>query len=338
MGEAGGEGGGPNRMKSPLISVIVPVYNVEKYIARCVDSILAQTYVNLEILLVDDGSSDRSGELCDSYAAKDSRIKVVHKKNGGLSDARNRGMEIAEGEYFAFVDSDDYIAADYIEYLYGILGANRAQISICGCQKVYENKACSGTGLNSVKGTADIYDCKKGLSALLYQRGIIASAWGKLFERGLFAGICFPAGRQHEDVAVMYKLFDAARTIAAGSEKKYYYFQRADSLVNSGFNRQRMDYICFTQECIRYMAEKHPDLENAAVSRHFSACFDLLDCIGSDKKIYAAEYGRLAGEIRKYRKTVLSDPYARPRNRLAAAGSFVSVAMMQKLCRLVRRP
>ena len=134
-------------MSEPLISVIVPVYNVEKYIAACVDSILAQTYTNLEILLVDDGSTDSSGALCDEYARRDVRVRVIHQENGGLSDARNTGMQSAQGTYFAFVDSDDFIAGDYIAYLYGMIEKHHAQIAVCGYQKVYpgDENSCYGT-------------------------------------------------------------------------------------------------------------------------------------------------------------------------------------------------
>ena len=125
-------------MEKPLISVIVPVYNVKQYLRRCVDSILKQTYENIEIVLIDDGSTDESGAICDRYAQKDVRVKVIHKENGGLSDARNKGMQEARGEYFAFVDSDDYIAKDYIAYLFELIVENKAQISLCGYLKFIE--------------------------------------------------------------------------------------------------------------------------------------------------------------------------------------------------------
>lgn len=325
-------------MDEQLISVIVPVYNVEEYVGRCVDSILAQSYTNLEIILVDDGSTDRSGEICDRYAAMDARVKTVHKKNGGLSDARNAGMQCAEGAYYAFVDSDDYIAADYVAYLYDLISANRAQISICGYRKVYGNDGDADDGTGDPVELVRVYDSVEALFHLLYQRGMIASAWGRLFKAELFGKICFPKGKLHEDVAVIYKLFDAADQIACGSEEKYYYFQRSDSIVNKSFNRKCMDYIDFTDECIRYMEENHPDLRKAAVSRHFSACFDLLSRIGKDTNRNRAEYRRIVGEIKTYRRTVLCDSNARFINRLAAAGSYISITAVRKLSCLLKRP
>lgn len=327
-------------MNEPLISVIVPVYNVKQYIERCVDSILVQTYTNIEIILVDDGSTDGSGNLCDTYAGKDARVQVVHKDNGGLSDARNAGIQAAKGEYYAFVDSDDYVAADYIAYLYNLLDVklnkDRMQISICGYRKVYGSRINAKDSADHTAGTIRAYDSEEGLFHLLYQKEMISSAWGRLFQAELFREIRFPKGRLHEDVAVIYKLFDAADKIICGSEEKYYYFQRSDSIVNMGFDRRRMDYILFTDECIRYMQDNHPELRKAAVSRHFSACFDLLSCMGKQKSENAEEYGILVSEIKKYRKTVLSDPNARLKNRLAAAGSYISIAGVQELSRLIR--
>ncbi|MDE7322598.1 MAG: glycosyltransferase [Lachnospiraceae bacterium] len=322
-------------MNQPLISVIVPVYNVEKYLARCVESILAQTYRNLEVILVDDGSTDNSGEACDAYAGKDVRVKTVHKSNGGLSDARNAGLQIAQGEYYAFVDSDDWVTTDYVAQLYNFLHQNHAQIAVCGYRKVYGKEENSHNGAGT---SFSVYDSREGLFHLLYQRGMISSAWGRLFKAELFHDICFPKGKLHEDVAVMYRLFDKADKIVCTDAEKYFYFQRGDSIVNRAFDRRRLDYIYFTGECIRYMEEKHPDLTKAAVSRHFSACFDILSSMGREKKNNMDAYRRIVHEIKKYRKMVLFDTHARLKNRLAAAGSYISVPAVWKLSHLISRP
>lgn len=322
-------------MDRPLISIIVPVYNVERYLPRCVDSILAQTYENIEIILVNDGSTDSSGELCEDYAHRDSRVQTIHKANEGLADARNQGIQASAGMYCCFVDSDDYVADDYIAYLYQMARANCAQIAVCGYQKVYPSKGYLFDRIfceNNTNKTVRVYDSFHALEALLYQRGIIASAWGRLFQRELFSELGFPKGRQHEDVAVMYRLFEHARKIVIGDEKKYYYQQRPDSIVHSAFDERRMDYIYFTQECITYMQDRHPELVNAAVSRHFSACFELLASIGKDKKAHGKAYEELVQEIKKHRKTVLCDCSARPVNRMAALGTYLSAAAVQKLC------
>ncbi|MDE7274151.1 MAG: glycosyltransferase [Lachnospiraceae bacterium] len=327
-------------MDRPLISIIVPVYNVEPYLPRCVDSILAQTYGNIEVILVNDGSTDSSGKLCEDYARRDTRIHTIHKANEGLADARNQGIRASAGVYCSFVDSDDYIAEDCIAYLYHMARENCAQIAVCGYQKVDTQKGYTDGRIRRKKNDTDkavrVYDSCQALEALLYQRGIIASAWGRLFQKELFSELAFPKGRQHEDVAVMYRLFEHAGTIAIGDAKKYYYRQRPDSIVHSAFDERRMDYILFTQECIAYMQNRHPELVNAAISRHFSACFELLASIGKEKKAHGKAYGRLVQEVKKYRKTVLSDHSARTMNRMAALGTYLSVAAVQKLCCIKR--
>ncbi len=324
-------------MNEPLISVIVPVYNVEHYIKRCVDSILAQTYTNLEIILVDDGSTDDSGKICDEYAKMDIRVKIVHQKNGGLSDARNTGIRQANGICYTFIDSDDYVAVDYIACLCRLLWENQAQIAICGYRKVLEDFEIK-KNFDSEISTENLYYSEEALFRLLYQRKMITSVCGRLFRAELFEQIHFPKAKLHEDVAVTYRLFDAAEKIACTSAEKYYYFQRRDSIVNQKFRKQRMDYLEFTKECIQYMNRNHPQLTRAAISRHFSACFDLLSCIGNDKKIFAEEYLQIVREIRKYRKRVLLDSNARFKNRLAAAGSYISITAIQRLSRLLKRP
>lgn len=342
-------------MDRPLISVIVPVYNVESYLPQCIDSILAQTYENLEIILVDDGSTDSSGRICEDYAGRDPRIKTIHKPNEGLADARNRGIQAARGVYCSFVDSDDHIAGDCIAYLYDMADTYGAQIAVCGYQKVHNNDLVRASDPDGTNKAVSVYDTFNALSALLYQRGIITAAWGRLFRRELFNAIRFPKGRQHEDVAVMYRLFDQAETIAVGYERKYYYLQRPGSIVHSAFDGKRMDYIAFTRECIEYMQGRHPALVSAAVSRHFSACFELLAGMppaitsGSGRRdpadgkedqdrerMCGEAYQKLVQEIKRYRKTVLCDRSARPANRIAAMGSYVSIRAIQRLSRLKR--
>jgi glycosyltransferase involved in cell wall biosynthesis len=220
-----------------LISIIIPVYKVEDYIRRCVDSILKQTYVNLEIILVDDGSPDRCGQICDEYAARDSRIVSIHKKNGGLSDARNAGLEICKGEYITFLDSDDWVEAEYIEKLYGMLKENNADISVCNFIKTSKEdvEADASTAeikvftnveaLNQIENNADIQ---------LYVQMVVA--WGKLYKRSLFDGITYPVGKLHEDEFTTYKLLYRANRVVLTSARLLYYWQREDSIMGAGFN------------------------------------------------------------------------------------------------------
>ena len=181
-----------NNTSSPLVSVIVPIYMVEKYICECVNSIILQSYKNLEIILVDDGSPDRCPEICDEYAKQDSRIKVIHKPNGGLSDARNAGIEIAEGEYLSFVDSDDVIHHEMIEVLMQPLIENK-ELKMSACQCLYFNDG-------------DIFDTTQEIKPMViidynvfFTKKLWVTAWGKIYKKELFREIKYPVGRIHED-------------------------------------------------------------------------------------------------------------------------------------------
>lgn len=213
-----------------LISVIVPVYKVEKYLERCVESIRRQTYSNLEIILVDDGSPDRCPEICDGYVKLDSRIQVIHKKNGGLSDARNAGIEIAKGKYIGFVDSDDYIHPEMYENLYKAIVKYRADISVCGVKKVYsEQYIIEEQNILEVKrydgrqAVANIYDAE------LYLESVVA--WNKLYRKELFISIRYPKGKIHEDEFTTYRLFYESDRVVRVNVQYYYYFQRKDSIM-----------------------------------------------------------------------------------------------------------
>ena len=317
--------------KQPLISVIVPVYNVEIYLTKCLESIVQQKYNNLEIILVDDGSTDNSGNICDEYASKDDRIVVIHKNNGGLSDARNRGINRAQGEYLTFIDSDDFVSDEYILYLYELILRSDADISVCGYDRVWEKQI---THSRPKQNKYIVLNRCRALATLLYQKEFTSSAWAKLYKKNVWKGIRFPMGQLHEDVAVMYLLFAQAKVVVYGDAKHYYYLQRGGSIVNSSFSSKRMDYIIHTQACIDYMKNNHIMLYKAAVSRHFSACCELLAEIPShnDYEIYRE---KLYHEIRKYWKIVYKDKYARLINRCAAIIFFICPKVAIQGCKYI---
>lgn len=206
------------------ISIIVPVYNVEPYIRKCVDSILCQTYRALEIILVDDGSPDNCGAICDEYAVRDSRVKVIHKPNGGLSDARNAGLAVATGAYIGFVDSDDWIAPDMFEYLLRGLIGNDAQISVCGVTNAYQYQFRSNR-----EGKDIVMDAGEALNELFFDR-MENYAWNKLYLAELWRDIRYPVGKNFEDILTIYKTFERADRIAVLQEEKYFYRIRPDSI------------------------------------------------------------------------------------------------------------
>ena len=222
-----------------LITVVVPVYNVETYIQHCAESISNQTYTNLEIYLVDDGSSDLSGTICDELAKKDNRFKVIHKANGGLSDARNVALDQAKGKYITFVDSDDYMPYDAIEYMYELIKRYNADISIGSMyltSKVddkIENQETQHIVLNN----------KEAVTEMLYGSYYTASASGKLYKTSLFQNIRYPFGKLNEDLFTTYKILDKSTKTVCTDKIVYYYFHRSGSIMNSSFNERRLDVL-----------------------------------------------------------------------------------------------
>ena len=189
----------------PVISVIVAIFNVENYIERCVDSICSQTYTSLEIILVDDGSTDRSGEICDRYAREDSRIRVIHKKNGGLSDARNAGLDSAKGDYIAFVDGDDYIDGEMYAKMYRCLRNTGTDLCMSAIWEVDERGNQREAYINDFENCS-IFPREEAMHLLASITQISTCAWNKLYRRELFDGIRFPKGRNYEDKSIMHEI------------------------------------------------------------------------------------------------------------------------------------
>ena len=214
-----------------LVSVIIPVYKVENYIDKCMESVLTQSYENLEILLVDDGSPDNCGRICEDYAAKDSRIRVIHKMNGGLSSARNAALDVMTGEWVVCIDSDDYVHRDYIKKLYEAVVRNDADIAICSH---YREKGDTLSITEKISDEEKSYSNLEALKKLIDDDDIKNYAWGKIYRAELFDGVRYPDGRNYEDIATTYYLFDKAKKIVKIPEYLYYYIIRDDSI---SFNR-----------------------------------------------------------------------------------------------------
>lgn len=248
---------------TPLISVVVPVFNVENYLQRCIESLLNQTYTNIEILLIDDGSTDGSLLICQQNSSKDKRIKVFSKKNGGLSDARNFGILQAKGKYISFVDSDDFVDRDYIEYMFNLLDRNKADMSICQHRTVF---ASGKVRVNKYEG-AVVIDSRTALKRMLYHDQIDTSAWAKLFPTKFFRNIEFPKGKLFEDIGTIYKTFLVSSKIAVGSNAKYNYIYRTDSIVNNKFSIKKLDLVRMTESMASVVTEQYPELAPACYRR-----------------------------------------------------------------------
>ncbi len=256
-------------MEKDCISIIVPVYNVEPYLDRCVQSIVNQTYRNLEIILVDDGSPDRCPQMCDAWAEKDLRIKVIHKENGGLSDARNAGMNAATGEYIGFVDSDDWIAPEMVERLKAAMEADRSDIAACTVEMVWEDG--SPGRLLTVRENC-VLDRLEAQEALLDESMLKQPVWYKLYRKEMIQDIHFELGKTHEDVFWSYQAVGNAKRVSVIDYIGYYYWQRGDSIMGEGYSLKRLDAMEAYEKRYQYLAEKFPELEIKARRAIVAAC------------------------------------------------------------------
>ena len=238
-----------------LISVIVPVYKVEEYLDQCVKSIVGQTYHNLEIILVDDGSPDECPRKCDEWTKQDKRIRVIHKKNGGLSDARNAGLRMASGTYVSFIDSDDWISPDFYENLYCSIIKNNAQIAASGIIWAYKDHLQSDKFIYNKQ----VFSSEEALSTLIQGRGFYAVAWNKLYRKTLFEGIEFPVGKLHEDEFVTYRLVGKATKLVLCQKVIYYYRQREGSIMQE-WSIKHLDALDAFFQRNAYLAKYYPKL------------------------------------------------------------------------------
>ena len=296
-----------------LISIIVPAYNSESYLEKCVDSLLAQTYTDYELILVDDGSTDSTAQICDAYREKDARVRVIHQKNGGLSDARNAGIREASGDYLAFVDSDDWADPELLSVLWEGIGKG-ATISACGFYTVRNGKAVAW------RNDHDDYRVLPAVEAvrdMLYTKSIDTSAWAKLFHKSCFSRILFPKGHLYEEVATTYRLFLTQEKIALTTRPLYYYVKHAGSIVTSSFSDRHMDMLAYSQEMLDLAKERYPELIPAAKRRIVYACFYLLKTMGNRYAEYPGQTRTIMAQFKSYERGVMKDPEAPRRDKAA---------------------
>lgn len=258
----------------PKISIIVPVYNVEAYLEKCVESILNQTFTDYEVILINDGSTDRSGRICEEYAMKDDRIVVIHKDNGGLSSARNTGLAFAKGDFVGFVDSDDYIGSNMYKELYDLCVNHHCDIAVCKFGSDTENKS------DHVNGEYQIIMNNQEAMEQLF-RGVLFrfSVCNKLFRKQCFNGVQFPNGRIHEDLATTYKLFSKAKKVGFKNFIGYVYVKRIHSILNSQYNSRRLDSFLAWEEILKFINEEYPQLYGISIASFTYWCLDHLNYI-----------------------------------------------------------
>lgn len=297
------------------ISVIIPIYKVEKYLSRCIESILAQTYKNFEIILVDDGSPDSCPAICDTYEANYSCIHVLHKENGGLSDARNAGTRIASGEYVTFIDSDDYVNPLYLESL--MQGIQRgADISVCDLIDVYDGEGIMQLDREQI--SIDILDADKALAEILYQSFHDVSACGILLPLVLAKKYPFPKGKLFEDLFTTYKFYLNTKKVAFIRTRLYYYFQRKGSIMGERNKAFINDLLEASNQLVQACEGKGSRIEKAALNKQFSNYCRLILQTPNLHKEEPEIYRQIENTLKKERLIVLKDSSARAKNRLAA--------------------
>ena len=311
-----------------LISVIIPIYNVCQYVKRCIDSVIEQTYKNLEIILVDDGSTDSSGKICDEYALKDSRVIVIHKKNGGLSDARNAALKICKGELLTFIDGDDFVSRYYIENLYEALSSASAQMSACQAYDFFDGDDLP-EDRKADSSKAETYSAHDYLKKMLYQDNAETTAWGKLFYRNMFSDVFFPKGAIYEDIPTIYKIVLRCEKTVIIHSKDYYYLQRSDSIQYRSFTLRKMDAVKHMRQLCGDVLEIYPDLKKAAACRWVSLACNI--CFQIRKGEYPEETKELWDIVRANRFTVLTDNSARKKARAASLLSYLGMSVLRSV-------
>jgi glycosyltransferase involved in cell wall biosynthesis len=252
------------------ISIIVPVHNAEQYLRQCIDSILVQSFKDFELILINDGSTDKSGEICDEFARVDTRIKVIHKEYGGVSSARNIGLSTAVGKYIAFVDSDDYIDKDMYKELYRLCLETNSDIAICKLGREVDGKLINKTNEEFIKEMDNIEAIRELFNGILYR----FSLCNKLFKSICFKDIVFPEGRIHEDLSTTYKLFANSKKAIFTNYIGYIYVKRDNSILTSKFNAKRLDAFIAWDEIIIFMKKSYLELSKEVATSFVYGCID----------------------------------------------------------------
>ncbi|SHH68403.1 glycosyltransferase family 2 protein [Clostridium grantii] len=295
---------------NPKISIIVPVYKVEPYIHKCVDSILAQTFTNFELILVDDGSPDNCGKICDDYEQKDCRVKVIHKENGGQATARNAALDIARGDYIGFVDSDDWIEPDMYELLYGMCTKNNCEISSCTMNIYYKDKMI-------INGThpLTIHNKSQAMEAIIKGDLYDEVVWTKLFKRELLEGMRFPVGIMYEDTAFTYKVIHKVGKVCCIGAPKYNYLKHDNSTMDRARKNISLDAIYVYEDMYKFIQFNYPYLIDLVVLKLANNCMRILNLILNSNNFekYKKNYYKVGKILNSYfDKTVKLEDY--PRN------------------------
>lgn len=314
-----------------LISVIIPVYNVEAYLNRCMESVVKQTYRSLEIILVDDGATDLSGQMCDKWAVKDDRIKVIHKHNGGLSSARNIGLDIILGKYVMFVDSDDILSENLVSALYEELKENETDLSICDPLHIFDDTTPKFEKL----GETRVLDPVTAIQEMWYQRSFLASAWGKLYKSELFDDVRFTVGRFYEDVDIMHEIFWKCKRIAYSNARLYGYVHRGESITTQKFSKKDLDIFVISDKILKFAFDRDAKLIPAAES--YATGVALRIFLNAPNSGYENAVNQAEQTINRYGHKVLKDSNIRIKQKCALIMFFYCRPLMKIVYKHINR-
>ena len=299
---------------NPTVSIVVPLYGVEAVMGECIESILSQSYENIDVILVDDGSPDKSGQKAEEYRDKDARIRVIHQENRGLSAARNVGTEAANGEYICFIDGDDVVDPECVAYLVGIIREHGAHMAVCPMRRFTDRQNRKNVHL----GYSVCMGREEALREMLYQKKFDTSACAKLFRTKDALAIPFPEGKLYEDLDTVYRLIWHAGTVAYGPRALYFYRARTGSITRTQFSAKRFDELYAIERLCGFVSENCPALQRAVLCRRFSCFCQVFLALPQDDAMFAQAEKRIWDEICRLRRQTMLDPHVRIKNRCAA--------------------
>lgn len=328
------------RISMPKISIIVPVYNCEKYISNCINSILEQSFKDFELILVDDGSSDRSFEICESFARKDSRVKAIHQLNSGVSRARNRGLDEVQGEYIGFVDGDDCVDKEMYERLYKNLADNDADISICGIVNYFLKK--DGTTEKVRQSQVDgfwIFSGEQALKEALQSRLYSVNPVNKLFKRELFDKLRYPEGKISEDAFLIPVVISKANRVVYDSKPMYYYLRRENSITTSNFSYNDWDVVEAYENHLNMISEKFPNLKKVAKFRYLWSYTYVIDkiMICENSENYLKDFKKAFDFIKKNILQIIFNPYFSFKRKIAVIVLLLNKKIYKKMIMKVNK-
>lgn len=287
---------------NPKVSIIVPAYKVENYLHKCIDSILAQTLSDFELILVNDGSPDNCGEICDEYAIKDSRVRVIHKENGGLATARNAGINIAKGEYIGFVDSDDWIEPNMYELLYGLCVENECEIANCSSIIYFKDRTVKNGSHSLI-----IHNRQEAMKAMLEGQLYDEVVWTKLFKRSLFGETRFKEGAVYEDTDFTYKLIHKSNKVGSIGAPMYHYIKRDNSTMDQAIKNIRIDSVVIYDQMYKFMEKNYPELLGLVTYKLANCAMVILNLISKHPnfKDFKKQYYQVAAILNNYYGNVI---------------------------------